>query len=120
MEFNQQESSRNSIISVDVRQLKLAHTTLTMPCFISPNYHTEIEIESLDKLDKLTLFPLSTKDNIELLIIGTGDSTQFLHPKQQVAIGQMGIGVESMNSESACRSFNLLLSDARLVGLLLL
>ncbi|HIM54862.1 MAG TPA: hypothetical protein EYI82_05185, partial [Gammaproteobacteria bacterium] len=33
---------------------------------------------------------------------------------------QMGIGVESMNSESACRSFNLLLSDIRRVGLLLL
>jgi len=32
----------------------------------------------------------------------------------------MGIGVESMNHESACRSFNLLLSDIRRVGLLLL
>ncbi|HCX12708.1 MAG TPA: hypothetical protein DHJ28_00265, partial [Gammaproteobacteria bacterium] len=35
-------------------------------------------------------------------------------------IQQMGIGVECMNSESACRSFNLLLSDIRRVGLLLL
>ncbi|TEU22052.1 MAG: hypothetical protein E3I13_02765, partial [Gammaproteobacteria bacterium] len=51
---------------------------------------------------------------------GTGGATQFLHPKQQVAIQQMGIGVESMNNESACRSFNLLLSDVRRVGLLLL
>lgn len=75
---------------------------------------------TLEQLDKMTLFPLSSKDDIRLLIIGTGATARFLDPKQQVAIQQMGIGVESMNTESACHSFNLLLSDARLVGLLLL
>ena len=120
MEFNQQEVNQNSIVSVDVSQVKLAHTTLKIPCFISPNYCVEIEISALNQLDKLSLFPLSSQDDINLLIIGTANSGQFLHPTQQIAIQQMGIGVESMNRESACRSFNLLLSDARLVGLLLL
>jgi uncharacterized protein len=120
MEFNQQESEQNSIISVENSQIKLAHTTLNIPCFISPKYFTETEIINLDELDKALLFPLSSRDDIDLLIIGTGDTTRFLHPKQQVAIQQMGIGVESMNNESACRSFNLLLSDIRRVGLLLL
>ncbi len=120
MEFNQQQASQNSIISVDSVGVKLTHAILKTPCFISPNYHTEIEINELSQLDKLTLFPLSNQDNIDILIIGTGDTMQFLHPKQQVAIQKMGIGVECMNRESACRSFNLLLSDVRLVGLLLL
>jgi uncharacterized protein len=120
MEFNQQESEQNSIISVEDFQIKLAHTTLNTPCFISPKYFTETEITNLDSLDKALLFPLSSEDDIDILIIGTGSATQFLHPKQQIAIQQMGIGVESMNSESACRSFNLLLSDIRRVGLLLL
>jgi len=120
MEFNQQESEQNSIVSVNDSQIKLAHTTLNTPCFISPSYSSEIEITSLEQLDKTSLFPLSSQDDIDLLIIGTGDITQFLHPKQQVAIQQMGVGVESMNNESACRSFNLLLSDVRRVGLLLL
>ncbi len=120
MEFNQQEANHNSIVSVNDSQIKLAYTTLQTPCFISPNYHTQVEITSLDQLDKTVLFPLSSQDDIDLLIIGTGATGQFLNPKQQVAIQQMGIGVESMNSESACRSFNLLLSDVRLVGLLLL
>ena len=120
MEFNQQESEQNSIISVEDFQIKLAHATLKTPCFISPKYFTEIEIISLEQLDKASLFPLSSQDDIDLLIIGTGDTTRFLHPKQQIAIQQMSIGVECMNSESACRSFNLLLSDVRRVGLLLL
>ncbi len=120
MEFNQQESEQNSIVSVDDCQIKLTHITLKTPCFISPSHSTEIEITDLEQLDKASLFPLSSQDDIDILIIGTGKMTQFLHPKQQIAIQQMGIGVESMNNESACRSFNLLLTDARRVGLLLL
>jgi len=120
MEFNQQESEQNSIISVEDSQIKLAHATLKTPCFISPKYFTETKITNLDNLDKISLFPLSSQDDIDILIIGTGSMTQFLHPKQQIAIQQMGIGVECMNSESACRSFNLLLDDIRRVGLLLL
>ncbi len=120
MEFNQQESEINSIVSVDNAQIKLAHTCLKTPCFISSRYFTETEITNLDQLDKATLFPLISQDDVDILIIGTGKTTQFLHPKQQIEIQQMGIGVESMNHESACRSFNLLLSDIRRVGLLLL
>lgn len=120
MEFNQQEANKNSIISANAVKIKLAHATLKIPCFISTNYIAEVKINNLDALDKKVLFPLITKDNIDLLIIGSGNSTQFLHPKQQIQIQQMGLGVETMNSKSACRSFNLLLADARLVGLLLL
>lgn len=120
MDFNQQESNQNSIISVDNAVVHLSHTTLSMPCFISPSYHTQTPDLTLEKLDKTLLFPLSSKDDIDLLIIGTGQYSQFLTPQQQIALQQMNIGVESMPSESACRSFNLLLSDVRLVGLLLL
>ncbi|MBW5290281.1 MAG: protein of unknown function DUF498 [Candidatus Ruthia sp. Asou_11_S2] len=120
MEFNQQEASHNSIVSIEERHVKLAHTQLKVPCFISSRYHCEIDMTHLDDIDKVSLFPLSNQDDIDLLIIGTGATHQFLHPKQQVAIRQMGIGTESMNNKSACRSFNLLLSDARSVGLLLL
>lgn len=120
VEFNQQDNNHNSIISVSNNIITLSHTTLAAPCFISPNYHTETPNLTLEKLDKATLFPLTSKNDIKLLIIGTGKIGKFLNPQQQVALQQMGIGVESMNNESACRSFNLLLSDARLVGLLLL
>ncbi len=120
MEFNEQEYNQNSIISASNSQVKLAHTTLKIPCFISSNYCCEVEISKLNDISKTSLFPLSNHDDIDLLIIGTGEKPLFLSSKQQIAIKQMGIGVESMNSESASRSFNLLLSDARSVGVLLL
>ncbi len=120
MEFIQQDNNKNSIVSIKHNVVTLSYTTLSAPCFISPKYHIQIPCLTLDKLDKMTLFPLSSKDNIDILIIGTGKNSQFLNPQQQIALQQMSIGVESMNNESACHSFNLLLSDARLVGLLLL
>lgn len=120
MEFNQQEANQNSIVSIDNSQVNLSHATLKTPCFISPTYHQEIEALSIDQLDKALLFPLSVKDNIDLLIIGTGAQPTFLSPQQQLLFQQMGMGVECMTNESASRSFNLLLSDARLVGVLLL
>lgn len=120
MEFNQQDNSQNSIISVSDKKIVLSHTTLSVPCFISTNHCTIIPDITLEQLNKTLLFPLSYKDDIDILIVGTGAIGRFLDPKQQVAIQQMGIGVESMATASACRSFNLLLSDVRRVGLLLL
>jgi uncharacterized protein len=120
MEFNQQEANKNSIISVDSLKIELAHVLLKRPCFVSPKYYSEVDISKLEQLDKASIFSMSHHDNIDLLIIGTGDSSKFLHPKQIVEIQQMGVAVECMNNESACHSFNLLLSDSRLVGLLVL
>ncbi|SFV87304.1 Membrane protein [hydrothermal vent metagenome] len=120
MEFNQQDNQQNSIISVDKGEITLLHASLSTPCFISTNYYASAIDMTLEQLNKMTLFPLSSKDDIDILLVGTGANSRFLDPKQQVAIQQMGIGIESMSTESACRSFNLLLCDVRRVGLLLL
>ena len=120
MEFSQQDNNQNSVISTGKTLVQLAHTQLKTPCFISKNFHTEIDISQMADINKISLFPLTSQDSIDLLIIGTGIMPKFLSGQQQVEFQQIGLGAESMNSESACRSFNLLLSDARNVGLLLL
>ncbi len=120
MEFNQQDNSQNSIISIENNLVQLNNIQLKTPCFISKNFSTEVEITNISDINKATLFPLTSQDDVDILIIGTGKLPRFLTGKQQVDIQQMGVNTESMNSESACRSFNLLLSDVRNVGLLLL
>lgn len=120
MEFNQQANKQNSIISADSKQIKLANNIVKIPCFVSVNYQVEVAFSDINKIDKKLLFPLINKDEIDLLIIGTGESVRFLSPKQLVDFNQIGLSVETMNSVSARHSFNLLLADARAVGLLLL
>mgnify|MGYP002638168071 CR=1 FL=1 len=120
MEFTQQNSSLNTIISFDKSTVTLSHSKLNLPCFISPNESKEISAIDIREIDKEFLFPLLSKESIDLLIIGTGSSPIFLTPKQQISLSEIGLGVECMNNSSACSSFNLLLSDLRKVGLLML
>ena len=120
MEFNQQENSTNSIISIEKDRVGLSHTWLKTPCFISKTHQEEIQISTIEQIDKASVFSWCAKDEVSLLLVGTGESAKFLSAEQQVLIQQLGIGVESMNNAAACRSFNLLLSDTRAVGVVLL
>ena len=120
MEFTQQNANQNTVISIDESTITLSHIQLKIPCFISSKKVEEVSISSLEEISKETLFPLLNKESLDLLIIGTGKHSKFLSPKQQVSLSELGLGVESMNNVSACSSFNLLLSDLRPVGLLIL
>jgi len=120
MEFTQQHANANTINSVDESSISLSHIKLNRPCFVSANSSNEVSIKDLEEVGKESLFTLVAKDSIDLLIIGTGDSPKFLSPKQQIELSEFGLGVECMNSSSACSSFNLLLGDLRKVALLLL
>lgn len=51
----------------------------------------------------------------ELLIIGTGLQRIALPPKIEVILHQRGMGVDIMNTAAACRTFNLLQSEGRVV-----
>ena len=120
MEFTQQNAHQNTIISFDNLTITLAHSKLNSPCFISSNESKELSAIKITEINKELLFPLLSKESIDLLIIGTGNSPVFLSPKQQISLSEIGLGVECMNNVSACSSFNLLLGDLRKVGLLIL
>jgi len=120
MEFTQQNANQNTIISFDDLTITLSHSKLNLPCFISQNESMELSALKITEVDKEFLFPLLSKESIDLLIIGTGSSPVFLSPKQQMSLSEIGLGVECMNNTSACSSFNLLLGDLRKVGLLIL
>ena len=120
MEFTEQSANQNTVISIDESSITLSHIRLNIPCFISSKKVEEMSISSVEEISKENLFPLLNQESLELLIIGTGKYSIFLSPKQQVSLSELGLGLESMNNVSACSSFNLLLSDQRPVGLLIL
>jgi len=120
MEFTEQRANQNTVVSIDESSITLSYTRLNIPCFISSKKAEVMSISSLEEISKETLFPLLSQESLELLIIGTGKHSIFLSPKQQVSLSELGLGVECMNNVSACSSFNLLLSDLRPVGLLIL
>ena len=65
-------------------------------------------------------FNLLLESNCEILIWGTWGKQKF--PSQQVLLifSQQGIGIESMDTAAACRTFNILANEGRKVCAILL
>ena len=120
MEFSQEAQQINSIIAYSNKVVQLQDKTVNTPYFISKTQRIALTLTTLSSIDKSQILPLTIPDNVTMLIIGTGDKHIFLPAKQQVAIQSLGISVETMSNQKACHCYNLLLSDRRLVGLLLL
>ena len=56
----------------------------------------------------------------ELVIFGSGDRLRFVHPVLLVPLMARRIGVETMDTAAACRTYNVLLAEGRSVIVALL
>lgn len=59
-------------------------------------------------------------DDLDVLFIGTGAEIAHVPAALREAVEATGLGVESMASPAACRTYNVLLSEGRRVGLALI
>jgi uncharacterized protein len=51
----------------------------------------------------------------ELILIGTGNTGKIFTPEQLVIFYEKNLGVEVMNTQAACRTYNLLANEGRQV-----
>lgn len=63
-----------------------------------------------DALSPLRLLP------VEILLLGTGRRLRFPAAQLMVEFRQHGIGLEVMDTQAACRTYNILLAEGRKVG----
>ena len=105
------ETANRQIQSYDSRGLLINDNYTQFPCFIfGQTIRTDIlplKFESFNDEHLATLEALSP----ELIIVGTGAHQQF--PKSQLLNSKRAI--EFMDSGSACRVFNILMAEDRLV-----
>ena len=57
---------------------------------------------------------------IDVLFVGTGAEIAHIPPAFRDTLEAVGLGVEIMSSPAACRTYNVLLSEGRRVGLALI
>lgn len=63
---------------------------------------------------------IAVAEALDVLFVGTGAEVAHLPPDFVSELEEAGIGVEAMASPTACRTYNVLLSEGRRVGLALL
>ena len=74
--------------------------------------HDTWNVASVDALDSAAIgFLLRLKP--EILLLGTGATHRFPSPASMREFAQAQIGVETMDTAAACRTFNILMAEGR-------
>ncbi len=76
----------------------------------------------LNQFDALTTahFETIAATDPDVVILGTGKKQRFVHPKLTVALSAKHKGVECMDNQAACRTYNILMAEGRKVALALI
>jgi uncharacterized protein len=54
---------------------------------------------------------------VEIVLLGTGPRQRFPHPRLTAALAKAHVGLEVMDLKAACRTYNILVAEARRVAL---
>ncbi len=96
-------------------QITIGETTYKESVILTPE---KLELWSVSQVSELKSehFMNFASMDIEVLILGTGDTTIFPDPVITKPVMGKGIGVEVMNTTAACRTYNILCADGRRVA----
>ena len=56
---------------------------------------------------------------VEIVVLGTGPRQRFPNPRITAPLAQARVGLEVMDTKAACRTYNILVAEARKVALAL-
>jgi len=76
----------------------------------------------VDSFDDLTQahFDALGAESPDVVILGTGARQRFVHPRLIASLSGRRIGVECMDNQAACRTYNILMGEGRKVTLALI
>lgn len=99
---------------IEINQIRFSASIIVMPDSV-----TQCEITDFDQLT-VDHFAQLAKLKPEVVLLGTGQAQRFIHPHLSRALTEAGIGVEYMSTAAACRTYNFLMAEDRLVAALLI
>ena len=82
--------------------------------FVSPS-----GVQAWDGLDDTAML-IRARDELDVVFVGTGGEVAHVPAAFRAALEEAGLGVETMASPAACRTYNVLLSEGRRVGVALI
>jgi uncharacterized protein len=100
---------------VEINAQRFDHSVLVMP-EVAPRPWNVTRFEDLQAAH----FEQIAADQPDVVILGTGERQRFVHPRLVASLSALRIGVESMDSHAACRTYNILMGEGRKVVLALI
>ena len=100
---------------VEINQQRYEHNLIVMADKLILDWQAT-DFASLNEAHFVLIIDLKP----EVVLLGTGQKHQFLHPKIIQHLTANGIPLECMTTAAACRTFNILMSEGRNVAAMLI
>jgi uncharacterized protein len=99
---------------IEINAVRFAYSILVQP-EAAPIQWPPVSFEDL----KAEHFEQIEQLSPDVVILGTGKRQRFIHPRLIASLTARRIGVECMDNQAACRTYNILMGEGRKVALAL-
>ena len=100
---------------VEINAVRFTHSLVVMPekapVEWPPRSFDELAVEHFARIEEAAP---------DVVILGTGSRQRFIHPRLIAPLTARHVGVECMDSQAACRTYNILMTEGRRVALALI
>jgi uncharacterized protein len=100
---------------VEINAVRFSHSLVVLP-ESAPNAWPPTSFDALSTEHFAQIDAMSP----DVVILGTGARQRFIHPRLIAALTSRRIGVECMDNQAACRTYNILMFEGRKVALALI
>lgn len=100
---------------IELNAVRFSHSLLVLPETLPVVWPAD----NFDMLD-VSHFEQIDATRPDVVILGTGRKQRFVHPRLTAALTARRIGVECMDNQAACRTYNILMAEGRKVALALI
>lgn len=96
---------------------KISGNRVDNSVFIFRDYFHKIDKSNIETI---TRQDISDLEEIEILLVGYGEESEFLPSSLEQDIKNAGVSIEYMNTGAAARTYNILVSEERKVATILI
>lgn len=108
---------RQVIDSYGPARFRIANVVYVCSVIVFPDRTIEWPVATIDEVSLNSLAPvIDAKPSIDVLLVGCGSTMHRLESTLRHELREMGIGVETMDTGAACRTYNALLAEGRQVA----
>jgi uncharacterized protein len=115
-----QSDNKNLITGYDLNWVEVNQARHQSSLIVTPDQLLlEWSVKTIKDINENSFEAIKSLD-IEIILLGTGNTQEHLEPRLLEYFSKKNIAIESMSNQSACRTYNILANEERKVLLALM
>ncbi|MEY3932505.1 MAG: hypothetical protein RL426_151 [Pseudomonadota bacterium] len=115
-----QSDNKNLITGYDLNWVEVNQVRHQSSLIVTPDQLLlEWSVKTIKDINENSFEAIKSLD-IEIILLGTGNTQEHLEPRLFEYFSKKNIAIESMSNQSACRTYNILANEERKVLLALM